>query len=255
MERPNYKNWMPKGMIWSFAAACAVCMVLTLVIRLGWLRIIFLIATVILACVTLWTLLMHRAFSYEGKRQMSRQIIEGVAAYVDLPEGGRILDVGCGSGALAIAVAKCNPKASVTGIDRWGAEYASFSKSLCEENARIEGVGDRTEFRQGDALKLELPDGTFDAVVSNYVYHNIPSRDRQAILLETLRVLKKGGAFALHDIFYKNNYGDMQGFVQKLKDMGYEKVELIPTDNGRFMSKWEATWMALSGSAVLVGKK
>ena len=140
MERPNYKNWMPKGMIWSFAAACAVCLVLTLVIRLNWLRIVFLIATVVLACVTLWTILMHRAFSYEGKRQMSRQIIEGVAAYVDLPEGGRILDVGCGSGALAIAVAKCNPKATVTGIDRWGAEYASFSKSLCEENARIEGA-------------------------------------------------------------------------------------------------------------------
>ena len=255
MERPNYKNWMPKGMIWSFAAACAVCLVLTLVIRLGWLRIIFLIATVILACVTLWTLLMHRAFSYEGKRQMSRQIIEGVAAYVDLPEGGRILDVGCGSGALAIAVAGRNPEAFVTGLDRWGAEYASFSKSLCEANARIEGVGDRTEFRQGDAQKLDFPDGSFDAVVSNYVYHNIPSRDRQAILLETLRVLKKGGTFALHDIFSRSNYGDMQAFVQKLKGMGYERVELIPTDDGRFMTRWEATWMALSGSAVLVGKK
>ena len=255
MERPNYKNWMPKGMIWSFAAACAVCLVLTLVIRLNWLRIVFLIATVVLACVTIWTVLMHRAFSYEGKRQMSRQIIEGVAAYVDLPEGGRILDVGCGSGALAIAVAGRNPEAFVTGLDRWGAEYASFSKSLCEANARIEGVGDRTEFRQGDAQKLDFPDGSFDAVVSNYVYHNIPSRDRQAILLETLRVLKKGGTFAIHDIFSRNNYGDMQGFVQKLKDIGYEKVELISTDNGRFMSKWEATWMALSGSAVLVGKK
>ena len=238
MERPNYKNWMPKGMIWSFAAACAVCLVLTLVIKLNWLRIVFLIATLVLACVTIWTVLMHRAFSYE-----------------DLPEGGRILDVGCGSGALAIAVAKCNPKATVTGIDRWGAEYASFSKSLCEENARIEGVGDRTEFRQGDALKLDFPDGTFDTVVSNYVYHNIPSRDRQAILLETLRVLKKGGTFALHDIFSRSNYGDMQAFVERLKGMGYERVELIPTDGGRFMTKWEATWMALSGSAVLVGKK
>ena len=255
MERPNYKNWMPKGMIWSFAAACAVCLVLTLVIKLNWLRIVFLIATLVLACVTIWTVLMHQAFSYEGKRQMSRQIIEGVAAYVDLPEGGRILDVGCGSGALAIAVAKCNPKASVTGIDRWGAEYASFSKSLCEENACIEGVGDRTEFRQGDAQKLDFPDGSFDAVVSNYVYHNIPSRDRQAILLETLRVLKKGGIFALHDIFSRSNYGDMQAFVERLKGMGYERVELIPTDDGRFMTRWEATWMALSGSAVLVGKK
>ena len=148
-----------------------------------------------------------------------------------------------------------NPKATVTGIDRWGAEYASFSMSLCEENARIEGVGDRTEFRQGDAQKLDFPDGSFDAVVSNYVYHNIPSRDRQAILLETLRVLKKGGTFALHDIFSRSNYGDMQAFVESLKGMGYERVELIPTDGGRFMTRWEATWMALSGSAVLVGKK
>jgi ubiquinone/menaquinone biosynthesis C-methylase UbiE len=87
------------------------------------------------------------------------------------------------------------------------------------------------------------------------VYHNIPSRDRQAILLETLRVLKKGGTFAIHDIFSKSKYGDMQAFVRKLKDMGYEQVELIPTDNGRFMTPWEAKWMALSGSAILVGKK
>ena len=53
--KANYKNWMPKGMILSFAAACAVCLLLTLFIRLGWLRVIFLIATVALACVTLWT--------------------------------------------------------------------------------------------------------------------------------------------------------------------------------------------------------
>ena len=253
--KPNYKNWMPKGMILSFAAACAVCLVLALFIRLGWLRILFLIATVILACVTLWMTLMYRAFSYNGKRQMSRQIIEGVAEYVHIPSGGRGLDVGCGSGALTIAVAKRNPEASMVGIDRWGAEYASFSKHLCEDNARAEGVESRTSFAQGDALKLDFPDETFDAVTSNYVYHNIPSRDRQAILLETLRVLKKGGTFALHDIFSKANYGDMISFVQKLKEMGYEKVELIPTDNGRFMTRWEATWMALSGSAILVGKK
>ncbi|MBR1511020.1 MAG: class I SAM-dependent methyltransferase [Bacteroidales bacterium] len=253
--KPNYKNWMPKGMILSFAAACAVCLVLALFIRLGWLRILFLIATVILACVTLWMTLMYRAFSYNGKRQMSRQIIEGVAEYVHIPSGGRGLDVGCGSGALTIAVAKRNPEASMVGIDRWGAEYASFSKHLCEDNARAEGVESLTSFAQGDAVKLDFPDETFDAVTSNYVYHNIPSRDRQVILLETLRVLKKGGTFALHDIFSKANYGDMNSFVQKLKEMGYEKVELIPTDNGRFMTKWEATWMALSGSAILGGKK
>ena len=154
-----------------------------------------------------------------------------------------------------IAVAKRNLQGTVTGIDRWGAEYASFSKRLCEDNAKAEGVAERTVFAQGDALKLDFPDGIFDAVTSNYVYHNIPSRDRHAILLETLRVLKKGGTFAIHDIFSKDKYGDMQSFVKKLKDLGYEHAELISTDNGRFMSPWEAKWMALSGSAVLFGRK
>ena len=116
-------------------------------------------------------------------------------------------------------------------------------------------MGDRTEFKQGDARKLDLPDGSFDAVTSNYVYHNIPSRDRQAILMESLRVLKKGGTFAIHDIFSKGKYGDIQAFVKKLKELGYERAELVSTDNGRFMSPWEARWMGLSGSALLVGKK
>lgn len=186
---------------------------------------------------------------------MSRQIIEGVAEYVTLPKGGRGLDVGCGSGALTIAVAKRNPQGMMTGIDRWGAEYASFSKKLCEDNAKSEGVSERTDFAQGDALKLDFPDETFDAVTSNYVYHNIVGNNRQDILLETLRVLKKGGTFAIHDLFSKVKYGDMQAFVKRLKDMGYEQVELIPTDSGRFISPWEAKWMALSGSAILFGKK
>ena len=138
-------------------------------------------------------------------------------------------------------------------MDRWGIEYASFSKALCESNARIEGVT-RISFFQGNAVHLEFPDESFDAVVSNYVYHNIPG-DRQKYLLETLRTLKKGGTFALHDIFSRSKYGDMQAFVKKLRDMGYQKVELIDTTNGQFMKKSEATWMALSGSALLTGVK
>ena len=84
------------------------------------------------------------------------------------------------------------------------------------------------------------------------IFH-IPG-DRQTYLLETLRVLKKGGTFALHDIFSKSKYGDMQAFVKKLKELGYEKVELIDTTE-QFMKKWEPVWMELSGSALLVGKK
>lgn len=147
--------------------------------------IVLLILTVIAGIITLWMVLLYRAFSYNGKRQMSKQIIEGVASYVNVPDGGKILDVGCGSGALAIACAKRNPKAEVIGIDRWGKEYASFSRQLCERNARAEKVNN-AKFQQGDAVKLDFADETFDAVTSNYVYHNIPG-DRQTYLLETLR--------------------------------------------------------------------
>ena len=260
--KPDYKNWMPKGMVLTAVGATAAFLLLFIVFGLtglvsGTLKtvlfIVFLVGTVVGLIVSVWMALMYRAFSYNGKRQMSKQIIEGIAGYVMLQDGGFGLDVGCGSGALAIACAKRNKNASFIGIDRWGKEYASFNKPLCENNAKAEGVGN-VSFQRGDATALDFPDESFDAVVSNYVYHNIPG-DRQAYLLETLRTLKKGGTFALHDIFSRSRYGDMQAFVRKLKDMGYERVELIDTTNGLFMSKWEATWMELSGSALLVGRK
>ena len=260
--KPDYKNWMPKGMVLSGIGITVLLLFLFIVFgftdltggRLKVvLRIVFLVAAIIGLCISAWMVLMYRAFSYNGKRQMSKQIIEGIAECVKLPDGGKGLDVGCGSGALAIACAKRNPKASLVGIDRWGKEYASFNKPLCESNAKAEGVGNVT-FSQGDATHLDFPDESFDAVTSNYVYHNIPG-ERQAYLLETLRVLKKGGTFALHDIFSKAKYGDMQAFVQKLRDLGYESIELIDTTDGRFMTRQEAAWMALSGSALLVGRK
>jgi ubiquinone/menaquinone biosynthesis C-methylase UbiE len=252
---------MPKGMIYAFLAAFLGCAAVLVIFHLALtegtlktiLTVVFAVLTLLFCVLTKWSILMYRAFDYNGKRQMAKQIIEGTAAYVNLPDGGKCLDVGSGSGALAIAVAKRNPRAEVIGIDRWGKEYASFSKTLCENNAKAEGVT-HIYFSQGDATKLRFQDETFDAVCSNYVYHNIPG-DRQAYLLETLRTLKKGGTFAIHDIMSRTKYGDMQAFIKKLKDMGYEKVELIDTTNGMFMTKWEATWMALSGSAILTGIK
>ena len=260
--KPDYKNWMPKGMVASFAAGACIFLAFFLLVRglapAGTAKTVLSIAGAVLtlafAAAGAWSLGLYRAFDYGGKRQMSRQIIEGTASRVHLPEGGICLDVGCGSGALSIAVAKRNPHASVIGVDRWGKEYASFSRKLCEDNARAEGVSG-VRFQQGDALHLEFEDETFDAVTSNYVYHNIPVRDRQAVVLETLRTLKKGGSFVIHDIFSQSKYGDMAAFVRRLRNMGYEKVELIDTDEGLFMKKSEAAWMGLSGSALLVGTK
>lgn len=262
--KPDYKNWMPKGLVIGvFAGAAGTGGLLAAVLCTNFLaggarlaaEIILGLLFVLLLLYSLFCLHMYCAFSYNGKKQFSRRIIEKVAEYVHLPEGGAGLDVGCGSGALTIACAKRNPSGCMVGLDRWGKEYASFNKTLCENNAKIEGVLKNTSFVKGDACKLDFEDETFDVVVSNYCYHNIPSKDRQAILLETLRVLKKGGTFAIHDWFIKSKYGDMQLFLQKLRDMGYEKAELLDTTTGLFMTPKEASLLCMKGSALLIGRK
>lgn len=262
--KPEYKNWMPKGMVIGViigTAAAGLFFVLFGIAGIGVSGRLRLILAILLGAVFLilcafsaLCIVWYRAFSYDGKRQLSRQIVEGTARYIVLPENGRGLDVGCGSGALTIACAKRNPQGVMTGIDRWGKEYASFSKALCERNASAEGVNN-VRFAKGDALRLDFPDETFDAVTSNYVYHNIKGVDKQALILETLRLLKKGGSFAIHDLFTSRGYGDMAAFAEKLKEQGYEEVQLIDTTKGMFMSAREARWMALSGSALLTGRK
>lgn len=259
--KPDYRNWVPKGMVYGFGAgALSLASVAALGLfgkKSGTKKVIssvLALGSAGLSAASMWIGYLHKQFSYEGERQLSKDIIEGVAKYIDIPEGGTGLDVGCGSGALTIATAKRNPNANIVGIDRWGKEYSSYSQKLCERNAKAEHVSNVT-FKQGNALDLEFGDETFDSVFSNYVYHNITGADKQACLLETLRVLKKGGTFAIHDIMSKARYGDMDEFVEKLYSMGYENVKLIDTTHGKFMSYREAVVLGLSGSMLLVGKK
>lgn len=127
--KPDYKKWMPKGMIYAGLSATLILFILFIVFGLtgilsGTIKtvvfIFFLIGTVVGVCASLWMILMYRAFDYNGKRKMSKQIIDGIADYVDMPDDGKCLDVGCGSGALTIACAKRNPDSSFIGVDRCG---------------------------------------------------------------------------------------------------------------------------------------
>ena len=263
--KPDYQNWVPKPMVAGLWAGTAIAFILfvlfgaTGLILHGTARLVCAlvlgIGTLVLLFFSVWMTSLYRAFDYDGKRKMAKTIIDGTAKHVKLPHGGMGLDVGCGSGALTIACAKRNPKASMVGCDIWSGAYkAVFSQKRCEDNAKAESASN-VRFQEGNAMHLPFADESFDAVTSNYVYHNITGVNKQQLLLETLRVLKKGGTFAIHDLMGKARYGDMDAFIRKLKEEGYSEVRLIDTTDGTFMSKKEAVWLGLGGSTLLVGKK
>ena len=259
--KADYKNWVPSGMIKGFGAAAAGLAAAAVGAGLFGKNTASTVACAVLGAGALgcgaftgWCVYANGQFSYNGERRLSKQIVEGTAEYVTLPEGGTGLDIRCGSGALTIACAKRNPQGTMIGIDRWGAEYASFSQRLCEQNAEAEGVSN-VSFQKGDATKLDFADETFDAVTSNYVYHNITGKNKQALLRETLRVLKKDGTFAIHDLMGPARYGDMEKFAEELKAEGYADVRLIDTTKGMFMNSSEAKLLMLGGSTLLVGRK
>ena len=265
MMKADYKNWVPKGMVLGLAAGtAAACVLFVLFGATDWIlhgtariicAVVLGVGTLVLLCFAVWMGALYRTFDYNGKRKLSKTIIDGTAAHVSIPDGGVGLDVGCGSGALTIACAKRNPGAQMVGCDIWSGAYkSSFTKQRCEDNAKAEGVGN-ARFEEGNAVKLPFADESFDAVCSNYVYHNISGQDKQALLLETLRVLKKGGTFAIHDLMSAVRYGDMDAFVRSLRDEGYADVRLIDTTDGTFMGRKEAAWLGLGGSTLLVGRK
>ena len=218
-----------------------------------WLGIILGIAAVGLLGLLLLITWVRKQYAFGGGGLMD-QVHRTVLRYLEFDGEGTLLEVGCGSGPLAIRAALTWPKAEIIGIDYWGAVY-NFSQTLCERNAASEGVADRCTFRHGDARKLDFADESVDAVISNYVFHNISGTDKQELPLESLRVLKKGGVFALNDSMKPQMYGNMEAFAQSLRDKGYEDVRLVNTAQEVFGSQKRAALLFLPNSTMLVGRK
>ena len=186
----DYGNWMPVSMLRLVGGLAVLAAVLSLlsfaVFHITALGVVFVIDALLLLALLLWITWIRRRYAFEGGGMME-QVHQIVLSHLDFDGQGQLLDVGCGSGALSIRAALTWRAVQVVGIDCWGSAYG-YGQAMCEKNAESEGVAAQCRFQHGDANRLDFPDESFDAVVSNYVYHNITGADKQRLLLETLRL-------------------------------------------------------------------
>lgn len=110
----------------------------------------------------------------------------------ELRPGHRILDIGCGTGSLAVLAKQRFPEVDVAGVDpdRRALERAA-------RKARRAGVNVR--FDCGFADALDYPDASFDRVFSSFMFHHLARSEKEATLRAVRRVLKPGGSLHLLD--------------------------------------------------------
>ena len=151
-----------------------------------------------------------------GKFQVWARVLAGLGLRGD----ERVLDMGCGRGAVLFAVAKLLPRGRATGIDIWRADQTGNGPEAAWHNAELEGVKDRVDLDTGDMTRLPYDDASFDLVVSSLAVHNLPGMAaRLAAVDEAARVLKPGGRLALVDIGFTRRY------AARLRELGMRGVD------------------------------
>jgi len=114
----------------------------------------------------------------------------------------RILDLGCGRGAVLLLAAQHLTTGRAVGVDLWRkVDQSGNSAEATQRNAVAEGVADRVELHTGDLRALPFEDNGFDVVLSNFAIHNISGRaGREEAISEAVRVLRPGGRLLIVDV-------------------------------------------------------
>jgi ubiquinone/menaquinone biosynthesis C-methylase UbiE len=140
----------------------------------------------------------HWAFWYDvlvglltlGRETRMREITLDLAG---LQPGEKVLDVGCGTGSLAMAARKrVGPSGKVEGID-------AAPEMIARARKKAARAGTDVRFETAVIESLRFATGEFDVVLSSLMIHHLPGRIRPAAFAEVHRVLKPDGRFLAVD--------------------------------------------------------
>jgi ubiquinone/menaquinone biosynthesis C-methylase UbiE len=178
----------------------------------------------------------HETFSFRGKL---RELRQRTATLARLQNGDAVLDVGCGTGTLALEVARRVGQAGrVVGIDPGAEQIARARAKAARRNAPI-------EFQIGVIEQLPFPDATFDVVLSTLMMHHLPAPLKRQGLAEIARVLKPGGRLVIADFTRKQERhgraarfhaggSSMHELAALITDAGFEDPETEEMQPPRF---------------------
>ena len=119
--------------------------------------------------------------------------------------GQRVMDLGCGTGTLAIMVKQAQPKAEVFGLD---ADPEMLKMAHAKKNKEKLDI----TFDVGFTNRLPYPDASFDRVLSSIMIHHLKTLDKEKTAREVYRVLKPGGQLHVIDFGKPSTvYGKLLG--------------------------------------------
>jgi ubiquinone/menaquinone biosynthesis C-methylase UbiE len=131
----------------------------------------------------------------------------------------RVLEIGCGTGNLAILIKRLHPGAEVVGIDPDPRPLARAQLKAGREALSV-------QLDRGFAEELPYPDASFDRVLSALMFHHLGPEEKQKTLDEARRVLKPGGSLHLLDFGGAKVRSD--GFIARL----HHRSELLRDNFG-----------------------
>jgi SAM-dependent methyltransferase len=188
-RRGSYGIDAPYGSL--FIAGLAVLYLVLAIVtgrRMFWLLVLFILALEAF----------HLDFTLRGKFVLWADLLDRLSLRGD----ERILDLGCGRGAVLLMAAQHLTTGRAVGVDLWRtADQSGNSAEATQRNAIAEGVADRVEVHTGDLTTLPFEENSFDVVLSSLAIHNISARaGRRKAIDEAVRVLRPGGRLLIADV-------------------------------------------------------